>query len=127
MRVVFLLAYPVELWAYSIGGIYTESPTKAILAGRQMDYRYSWEIQRGLAERKITAARESLRKLDVEAAAHVYTGSLKKLLATFAAEQETHLMMTSRSSRRWRRIAGRIPLLGFLDRPRPVPVTLLHV
>ena len=128
MRVVFLLPYPVKLWAYlSDQRIDTNSPTKAMLAGTGINYRCSWEMQRGLAEQKMAPVRESLRKMDVEAVAHVYTGNLRRLLATFAVEQETHLMMILRGTRRWRRIGRKIPFLRFLERPISPPVMLLHV
>ncbi len=128
MRVVFLLRYPIELWSYLTDHwIDTESPAKAMLAGRKVNYHYSWELQKGLAERKIAAARESLRAMEVEAAVHIYTGSLKKLLQAFTIEQETPLIMISRGTGRWRRIVGKIPLLRFLERPGFPPVVLLQV
>ena len=44
MRVVFLIPYPVESWSYRT----TESPTKAMLAGREISHRSSWGPAEGI-------------------------------------------------------------------------------
>lgn len=119
MKVVFLIHYPVESWSYPT----TESPTKAMLAGREILHRSSWDLQRGLAERKIAPARESLYSMQVEVAVHVYTGRLKKLLAAYKDEDETYLIILP-LTRLWRTIVGKIPLLGFLKQPGFSPVML---
>ena len=121
MKVVFLIHYPVESWSYPT----TESPTKAMLAGREILHRSSWDLQRGLAERKIAPARESLCSMQVEVAVHVYTGRLKKLLAAYKDEDETYLIILPLTRNRlWRTVVGKIPLLGFLKQPGFSPVML---
>src|SRR5262245_9909341 len=122
MRVVFLIPYPVESWSYRT----TESPTKAMLAGREISHRSSWDLQRGLAEGKIAPARERLDSMQIEVAVHVYTGSLRKLLAAYKDDDETYLIMLPPTrSRLWRTVVGKVPLLGFIKRPSFSPVVPL--
>ncbi len=54
MRVVFLICYPVDPWVWFWDHwITTESSRDAVLAGRKVIEKYSWEGQRALAEEMV--------------------------------------------------------------------------
>ena len=95
MRVVFLVPYPVGLWRYVRDHwITTESVSEAMLSGSQIMEHYSWEAQRALAERKVMAARDALRKKDVQVAVELYTGSLRRALRDYGSDNTTALITT---------------------------------
>ncbi|MBI2361335.1 MAG: hypothetical protein HYV04_20910 [Deltaproteobacteria bacterium] len=93
-RVVFLVPYPVDLWLY-IGDhwVEVESAREAILAGRRLGSRYSWHVQKALAEQKIAPAQEVLARKGVEVAVDLYTGSLKRVLKDYEASGEIYLVI----------------------------------
>lgn len=129
-RVVFLIPYPVELWLWlSDHWITTESPREAMLAGRRLQEKYSWEMQRALAEQKIAAARQALQKKGVEVAVDVYTGSLGNLLAEYRASGDVRLIiMRARNGLRIiRYLQEKLSFLGLVKRPSFRPVLLLQL
>ncbi len=100
MKVVFLLRYPVAgdfLW---LGDhcVTTESPREAMLAGRRIMQRYSWEVQRALAEQKVLIAREALRRKEIEVAVEIYTDSLRRVVRHYTATGDVHLIMMGAGS-----------------------------
>lgn len=124
MRVVFLIPYPVG--ASSCRKILSAS--QAMLSGRDPVYRYSWNTQRALAEWRVSAARETLWRLDVEVAVHVYAGGLTKALAAYKDNEETPLMILPLTSGRfWKAVIGRISFLGLFKRARSSGVVLVDV
>src|SRR5437870_6043718 len=83
MRVVFLVPYGVELWAYLRDHWITmESST---LAGKKI------KEQKGSAEHGILAARDAFRSMGVEITVEVYTGSLKRVVNSYTANGDMHL------------------------------------
>ena len=129
MRVVFLIPYPVEPWLWWRDHLVTmESPTEAMRAGRQIMERYSWDVQRGLAEQKVSPARKVLHKAEVEIAVDVYTGSVRKVMASYTCRGDVHLIMmrAGRGLRVMNFLRERI--LPFRTFPRPgfSPVLLFH-
>lgn len=134
MKVVFLMPYPVagslslrDCW------ITTESPTKAMLAGRDLMARSSWELQRGLAERTVFPASETLRAMGVDVTVEVYTGSLKRVIGEYTAHGGVHLIMRHAKDghalrrllhrglglSRWFKAPPSPPMLVFLPGRRP--------
>ncbi|TMA09901.1 MAG: universal stress protein [Deltaproteobacteria bacterium] len=85
MRVVFLVPYGVELWAYLRDHWITmESPT---LAGKKI------KEQKGSAEHGILAARDAFRSMGVEITVEVYTGSLKRVIRNYTTNGDMHLII----------------------------------
>ena len=94
MRVVFLVPYPVEerLWLRD-RRVRTESPGRAMMEGRKMKEKYSWDMQNGLAEKRIFPAREALQNKGIEVSVIVYTRSLRKVIQNYAANGDVHLII----------------------------------
>lgn len=129
MKVVFLMPYPLNSWAYlQDHWVTTESPREAMLAGRKIIDTYSWDVQRGLAEQKVFPVREALSRKGVEVAVDVYTGGLKKAATDYMANGDVRLIMIGAGSglRIMRFLRGAISLLGLSRRPSFSPVLLLH-
>lgn len=97
MRVIFLIRYPVEPWLRN-HCVITESPREAILAGRKIMERYSWEIQRGLAEQRLLPAREALQKIGVEAVVDLYAGRLRDVIGCYTRNKDVQLIMMQAGS-----------------------------
>ncbi len=99
MKVVFLIPYPVESWLYlKDHWVTTESAREAMLAGRRLMEKYSWGVQKGLAEQKVSLAREVFHRMGVEVAVDLYTGSLRKVVADYAANRDVHLIVVRAGS-----------------------------
>lgn len=129
MRVVFLVPYPVESWLYlKDHWVTTESPREATLAGRKIMDRYSWEVQKGLAEQKVAPAREVLQKVGMEVGVDLYTGSLRKVIEDCTANGDAPLiMMRAGSGHPLMRLLSRTILpFGLFKRPSSPPIVLLH-
>lgn len=129
MRVVFLIPYPMEPWLWlQDNWVTTESPREAMLQGRKIMDKYSWDVQRGLAEQKVSSAREALRRRGVEVAVDVYTGRLREVLRSYTLNGDVHLIMipTRSGHLTMRLLRGTIRLFGMLKRPSFSPVLLLH-
>ena len=129
MKVVFLLHYPVAgdfLW---LGDhwITTESPREALLAGQRIVEKYSWDVQRGLAEQRVLIAREALRRKGIEVAVELYTDSLGRVVRDYTASGDVHLIMmgAGRSHPMMRLLQRTVPLLGLFRRPSFQPVLLV--
>lgn len=129
IRVVFLIPYPVETWLWlQDHWVTAESPRKAMLAGRTITARYSWEAQRGLAEEMVFPARQALEKRGMEIAVEVYTGSLRRVVENFTAHGGVHLivMQVGNGHLIVRLLHSMMRLLGLFKRSDVPPVILLN-
>src|SRR5262245_44092935 len=94
MRVVFLIRYPVDPWAWLRDHwVTTASSRHAMLAGRKIAERYSQEGQRALAEEMVAPWRHALQKLGVKATVDVYTGSLSSVVENYGRGDGVSLVM----------------------------------
>jgi hypothetical protein len=99
MRVVFLVRYPVDPWVwFRDHWVTTESSRDAMLAGRKVIEKYSWEGQTALAEEMVAPWRYVLQKMGVKASVTVYTGSLSSVVETYCREDDTSLVMQGSSA-----------------------------
>jgi hypothetical protein len=109
MRVVFLVRYPVDPWVwFRDHWVTTESSRDAMLAGRKIIEKYSWERQTALAEEMVAPWRYVLQKMGVKASVAVYTGSLSSVVENYRRGDETSLVMRAQNN---------LPIMGFLRRP----------
>ena len=109
MRVVFLVRYPVDPWEwFRDHWVTTASARDAVLAGRKVMERYSWDGQMALAEEMVAPWRSVLQKMGVTATVAVYTGSLSSVVETYSREDEISLVMRAQNN---------LPIMGFLRRP----------
>jgi hypothetical protein len=109
MRVVFLVRYPVDPWEwFRDHWVTTASARDAVLAGRKVMERYSWDGQMALAEEMVAPWRHALQKVGVTATVAVYTGSLSSVVETYSREDEISLVMRAQNN---------LPTMGFLRRP----------
>jgi hypothetical protein len=108
MRVIFLVRYPVEPWVwFRDHWVTTESSRNAMLAGRKIMQKYSWEGQRALAEETVAPWHYVLQKMGVTVAVDVYTGSWSSVVETYRRADETSLVMAQNN----------LPIIRFLRRP----------
>ena len=109
MRVVFLIRYPVDPWVwFRDHWVTTESSRDAVLAGRKVIEKYSWEGQRALAEEMVGPWRYVLQKMGVKATVAVYTGSLSSVVENHSREDGISLVMRAQND---------LPIMGFLRGP----------
>ena len=109
MRVVFLIRYPIDPWEwFRDHWVTTASARDAILAGRKIMEKYSWDGQMALAEEMVAPWRYVLQKIGVTVAVDVYTGSLSSVVETYSRGNETSLVMRGQND---------LPTMGFLRRP----------
>ena len=94
MRVVFLVRYPVDAWEwFRDHWVTTASARNAMLAGRKIIEKYSWDGQMALAEELVAPWRYVLQKTGVTVAVNVYTGSLSSVVENYSREDEMSLVM----------------------------------
>ena len=94
MGVVFLVRYPVDPWEwFRDHWITTASARDAMVAGRKVMERYSWEGQRALAEEMVAPWRYALQKIGVRTVVDLYTGSLSSVVETYRREEGISLVM----------------------------------
>jgi hypothetical protein len=109
MRVVFLIRYPVDLRVWFRDHLVTtESSRDAMLAGRKVMERYSWEGQRTLAEEMVAPWSYVLQKMGVQASVDIYTGGFSSVLEKYSRGNEISLIMPAQNE---------IPIMRFLRRP----------
>jgi hypothetical protein len=102
MRVVFLIPYPFESWPYlKDHWIDTESARAALLSGREVVQRYSWNLQKRAAEQKIAHLRAIFEKRQVEVGVELYTGTLKRIFREHALDERIHLIVARADGREW--------------------------
>jgi hypothetical protein len=94
MGVVFLVRYPVDPWEwFRDHWVTTASARNAILAGRKIMEKYSWDGQMALAEEIIAPWRYVLQKIGVTVAVDVYTGSLSSVVENYSRGDGISLVM----------------------------------
>jgi hypothetical protein len=94
MRVVFLVRYPVDPWEwFRDHWVTTASARDAILAGRKIMEKYSWDGQMALAEEMVAPWRHVLQKTGVTVAVDVYTGSLSSVVENYSRGDGIALVM----------------------------------
>ena len=94
MRVVFLVRYPVDPWEwFQDHWVTTASARDAILAGRKIMEKYSWDGQRALAEEMVAPWRYVLQKTGVTVAVDVYTGSWSSVVENYSRGDGISLVM----------------------------------
>ena len=109
MRVVFLVRYPVDPWEwFRDHWVTTASARYAVLAGRKVMERYSWDGQMALAEEMVAPWRSVLQKMGVKATVDVYTGSLSSVVETYRRGDEISLVMRAQNN---------LPIMRFLRGP----------
>lgn len=109
MRVVFLIRYPVEPWAYwRDHWVTTESVGDGVLSGKRIMEQYSWPLQRGLADRLVSPVREALSRTRMEVSVDLYTGSLRDAIRDYVASGDVRFMVLPTDHDR--------PIMSVLDR-----------
>jgi hypothetical protein len=130
MTVVFFVPYPVEHRDYLRDHWMTTELTKtAMLAGRRIVERYSWNTQRQLAEQKLAHVCAALQKKGVSVEVHLYTGSLRKIVLQHGTDEGTRWIITPGRSRvmarvtapfRWTKPTRLIPVAFLYHKGLPV-------
>jgi hypothetical protein len=93
MRVVFLVPYPMELWPWLCDHwVTTESRRAAIMAGKRIINEYSWEMQKNLAEQRLSRARAILQRMQVEVVVDIYTASIRRAVHDYCTGREACLV-----------------------------------
>jgi hypothetical protein len=109
MRVVLLIRYPVDAWAWLRDHwVTTESTRDVQIAGRKIMERYSREGQGALAEELVAPWRSALQKIGVKVTVDVYTGSLSRVLENYRREDQISLIIQAEND---------LPITRFLHRP----------
>jgi hypothetical protein len=130
MKVVFLLRYAGEdlgrilaLCAVVEGGT-----TGRLAAARELTGIYSWEGNVQRAQRKVSPAREFLKRKGVEVDVDVYTGSLWKAVRGYAANGEVDSIVTlaGMGTRMTRFLSGTLSLVQAFKRANFSPAVLIH-
>ena len=95
MKVTFLLSYPGDVGAWLRDHwIVTESTRKAMLEGKRIIAKYSWEEQKQLAEQKISLARETLGKLGIDVS-WVIKGCWRRAAREYAVNEDLQFILMS--------------------------------
>lgn len=124
MRVVFLVRYLVDGLYWLIGQVAAmETGTRNLARAKEIQGRWSWQNQERLAEKKVSSARERLRKCGVGVDVEVYAGSLRKALRDHTVSGDVHLVVM-KSSRFKSFLQGAVGAFGIF--PKPAPVLLLN-
>ncbi len=126
-RVVFLIPYPVDgvMWVRD-HWVTAESPRHALLAARIIAEKYSWETQRQRAEDKVFPACAALRRRGVEIAVDLYTGSARKVMASYTRNGGVHAttVQAGRGLSLRRFLHGIALLFGSCEQSASAPVLL---
>src|SRR5919106_3338572 len=94
MRVVFLIRFPAHPWTWlQDHWVTTESSREATLVGRKIMERYSWDLQRGLAEERLAPWRHVLQDMGVEVSVDLFTGSFASAVASYSAGGDFALIL----------------------------------
>jgi hypothetical protein len=97
-KVVFLFRYPLDRGAWMRDHYITTASLKtAVLAGKNVMERYSWERQRALAEEMVAPWRHALEKIGVSAVVDVYTGRLSSVVKKYGPQDETPVLMPAQN------------------------------
>ena len=118
MRVVFLIRYPLDRWAWMRDHYITTSSLRtAMLEGKAVIDRYSWEGQRALAEEIVAPWRYALDKIGVSSVVDVYTGSFSSVVKKYGPQEETAVLMPPQNRFSVKRLfSGPIAFFGSLKK-----------
>lgn len=115
MKVVFLIRYPVDRWAwFHDHWVTTQSARDAMRAGRTVMEKYSWEGQRGMAEEMVAPWRNALEKMGVSTAVEIYTGSLSSLVENYGGDEISFVMQAENKLPQWVFSTKRLLSLDYL-------------
>jgi len=129
MRIVFLIPYPVQLWPWVRDHwVTTESPREAMVAGREIMAKYSWEAQKELADQKIFLARGVLHKKQVDVAVNLCGSSMRRAVKDHSVDREARCVLFRTESRYQliNLIRRALSLFGASKRPVSPPIHVLH-
>jgi hypothetical protein len=102
MRVVFLIPYPVESWpCLKDHWIEADTARAALFASEKVLERYSWDVQKRMAEQKIAHLRAIFQKKHVEVGVDLYTGTLKRIVREHELDETIHLIVAQAEGRGW--------------------------
>jgi hypothetical protein len=100
MKVVFLILYPVKLWPWVRDHwVTTDSPREAMVAGREIMAKYSWQAQKELADQKIFLARGVLQKKQVDVAVDLCVSRMRKAINDHSVDREARCVLFRTESR----------------------------
>jgi hypothetical protein len=100
MRVVFFVPYPMNLWPWLCDHwVTTESRIAAVVAGRRIMNEYSSEMQKNLAEQRISLARAILQRMQVEVVVDIYTASVRRAVHDYCTGREACLVFLQTGKR----------------------------
>jgi hypothetical protein len=124
MKVVFLMRYPVDGFAWAK----EEHGMRAALEAKKLVNYYSWEGNLEKAKKQIAPASEALHAKGIEAAVDVYAGSLKKAVRSHMLSGDVHLIMTRAGIGDWieRLFDGTTSIFKWFKRPTFSPVMLIN-
>lgn len=124
MKVVFLMRYPVDGFAWAK----EEYGMRAALEAKKLVNHYSWEGNLEKAKKQVAPACEALRVRGIEADTDVYAGSLKKAVRSHMLSGDVHLIMTRAGIGDWiaRLFDGTTSIFKWFKRPTFSPVMLIN-
>lgn len=124
MKVVFLVRYPVDGFAWAK----EEYGMRAALEAKKLVNHYSWEGNLEKAKKQVAPACEALRVRGIEADTDVYAGSLKKAVRSHMLSGDVHLIMTRAGIGDWiaRLFDGTTSIFKWFKRPTFSPVMLIN-
>jgi hypothetical protein len=129
MRVVFLVPYPVKLWPWVRDHwVTTDSSREAMVAGREIMDKYSWEAQKELADQKIFLARAVLHKKQVDVVVNLCVSSMRRVIKDHSVDRKARWVLF-RAENRYQLInliRRTLSLFGASKRPVSPPVLVLH-
>jgi hypothetical protein len=129
MEVVFLIPYPVNGMYELIQDqwVKVESREEGALASRKIGQKYSWGAQRRLAQNLVLPAREALHKIGAEVTVDLYGDRLKRVMESYVAKGDVHLIMTEAGSglSATRLLGWTASIFSMLKRPGYIPFLVL--
>jgi hypothetical protein len=94
VRVVFLIRFPADPWTWlQDHWVTTESSREVTFVGRRILERYSWDMQRALAEERVAPWCHVLQNMGVEVRVDLFTGSFASAVANYSGGGEFSLIM----------------------------------
>jgi hypothetical protein len=98
------------------------------VAGRKIIHEYSWEVQKTLAEQKISLARDVLHKKQVEVIVNICMSSMRGAINDHSVDSAGRLVLLRAGSRYplINLIRRTLSLFGAFKRPVSPSILLLH-
>lgn len=90
MKVIFLMAYPVDgyIWGKEEFGV------RAQIEAKKLAKYYSWEGNLERAKEKVAGTCETLSVRGIEAGVEIYAGSLRRAIRSHVSTGDVHLVVT---------------------------------